>query len=76
LPDPEAPMRAWVDLLAPHGVLVLVEGSWATGAGLTATDAERIVRTVRSSAVIRPLPEPVYWGKEIDDERYLLVSRT
>lgn len=75
MPDPESAMRAWVDLLAPDGVLVLIEGNWATGAGLTATEAERIVRTVRTAPVIRHLPEPVYWGKEIHDERYLLVSR-
>lgn len=26
-------------------------------------------------ADLRHLPEPVHWGKEIHDERYLLVSR-
>jgi hypothetical protein len=28
----------------------------------------------RSEVTVRQLPEPVYWGKEIDDERYLVVS--
>lgn len=33
------------------------------------------MRTVRSDATTRHLPESVYWGKDIEDERYLLVSR-
>ncbi|MFC7490221.1 MULTISPECIES: class I SAM-dependent methyltransferase [unclassified Knoellia] len=73
--DPAAAVARWVDLLVPGGSVVLVEGSWATGAGLTAVEAERIVQTVRSQVTVLPMPEAVYWGKEIEDERYLLVSR-
>src|ERR1700754_4399848 len=36
MPDPAWVLGRWIDLLAPDGVLVLVEGSWSTGAGLTA----------------------------------------
>jgi SAM-dependent methyltransferase len=75
LPDPEAAFSRWVDLLRPGGVVVLVEGRWQTGAGLTAEECERIVRTVRNDATVRHLPEAVYWGKDVADERYLLVSR-
>lgn len=75
LPDPVAAFARWVKLLNPTGVVVLVEGSWHTGAGLTATDAKRIVRTARTDATVLHLTEAVYWGKDIDDERYLLVSR-
>lgn len=46
-----------------------------TGGGLSAVDSEQIVRTVRGEVSTRHLTESVYWGKEIDDERYLLVSR-
>ena len=75
LPDPVAAISAWVGLLKPEGVVVLVEGNWGTGAGLTAVEAEAIVRTGRADVTVTPMPEPVYWGKDIDDERYLLVSR-
>jgi SAM-dependent methyltransferase len=75
LPDPEAAFSRWVDLLRPSGIVVLVEGRWHTGAGLTAADAQRIVRTVRSEATVRYMPEAVFWGTDIDDERYVLVSR-
>ena len=61
-------------LLKADCVVVLVEGRWHTGGGLTAEDADRIVRTVRTSAEVQHLTDSVYWGKEITDERYLLVS--
>lgn len=75
MPDPVAALARWVALLDPRGILVLVEGRWGTGAGLRAADAERIVRTARRDVSVRHLPEAVLWGKDIDDERYLLVSR-
>lgn len=75
MPDPVEAFRRWTELLVPHGRVVLVEGSWSTGAGLTADEAARIVRTVRADVEVRHLPEDVYWGKQIHDERYLLVSR-
>ena len=36
MPDPPATLRRWIDLLRSGGRLVLVEGSWSTGAGLSA----------------------------------------
>lgn len=74
LPDPLASITTWVDLLKPGGLLMLIEGRWSTGAGLTAVEAERIVRTARAEVTVRPILDAVYWGKEIQDERYLLVS--
>lgn len=74
LPDPAASLARWVDLLAPGGRLVLVEGRWATGAGLTAAATEALVRATGRATALLHLPEPVFWGKEIDDERYLVVS--
>lgn len=76
MPDPEAAFVRWIDLLKPDGIVVLIEGRWATGAGLTARDAEEIVRTARKEVAVRHLPDDVYWGKAIKDERYLLISRS
>jgi SAM-dependent methyltransferase len=75
MPDPDRAIASWVRLLAPGGILVLVEGHWATGAGLTAAECTRIVRTARAEVEVRPLSDPILWGKPISDERYLLVSR-
>ena len=75
LPDPSAALSRWVDLLAPGGRLVLVEGMWHTGGGLPARRTEELVREHRTEVTVRHLPEPVYWGREIDDDRYLVLSR-
>ncbi len=75
MPDPEAAFARWVDLLRTPGVVILVEGRWHTGAGLSAGECERVVRTARKHVEVRHLPDDVYWGRPITDERYLLVSR-
>ncbi len=75
LPDPAAGLARWIDLLAPGGRLLLVEGRWFTGGGLAAADVEAMVAAAGREAVVRHLPESVYWGKQITDERYLVVSR-
>ena len=53
---------------------MLVEGFWFTGAGLSAAEAEALVSGRGRAAVVRPLMDPVYWGRDITDERYLLLS--
>src|SRR4051812_118004 len=75
LPDPHAAINEWIALLKPPGILILVEGRWATGAGLTAVEAERLVRRLRSDISVDRLHDRALWGRAIDDERYLLVSR-
>ena len=75
LPRPEDVVARWVDLLRPGGVLVLVEGFWSTGVGLTSTRCEEIVRKHRAHARVQHLSSnPALWGKKVDDERYMVVS--
>jgi len=74
LPDPAAALERWVALLAPGGRLVLVEGRWHTGGGLTAAQTVALLETAGREPELRPMPEPVYWGRAIDDERYLVVG--
>jgi ubiquinone/menaquinone biosynthesis C-methylase UbiE len=75
LPRPEEVVARWLDLLRPGGVLVLIEGFWSTGVGLTATRCEEIVRKHRASARVQHLStNSVLWGKDVDDDRYLIVS--
>ena len=75
MPDPAATLQRWTALLGPGGRLALVEGSWTTGAGLTAARTVELVESTGREAELRLLPEATYWGREIDDERYLVVSR-
>ncbi|MFD5826330.1 class I SAM-dependent methyltransferase [Lentzea sp. NPDC060358] len=75
LPDPAAAVGRWVRLLRPDGVLVLVEGRWSTGSGLTADETRDLVLRVRDEAVVTSLDDEALWGRPIDDERYLVLSR-
>ena len=75
MPHPEAALREWLRLLRPDGLLLLVEGRWSTGGGLTAAETEELVRRHRSAVDVERLDDPVLWGGAISDERYLLISR-
>lgn len=74
MPDVDAALREWVPLLRPGGRLVLVEGRWHTGAGMTAADTLEAVLRHREDASVTALDDPDLWGGPITDERYLLVS--
>ncbi len=75
LPDPAAALARWVDLLTPTGRVLLIEGSWSTGAGLSAEQTVELAEGAGLTVTLRPLAEPVYWGKRIDDERYVVVGK-
>ncbi|RSD25677.1 class I SAM-dependent methyltransferase [Amycolatopsis eburnea] len=75
MPDPDTAIGAWVRLLTPGGRLVLVEGRWSTGAGITAVECERLVLAHRETTTVTRLDDPALWGGPIEDERYLLISR-
>jgi SAM-dependent methyltransferase len=74
MPSPPEALGRWIDLLAPGGRLVLVEGSWSTGAGLNGEETLALVEATGRSASLRRLPEAVYWGRAITDDRHLVVS--
>ena len=74
LPDQSAVVDRWVGLLADGGRLLLVEGSWHTGAGLTAAETEALLRGAGRPTTTRRLDDPVLWGGPITDERYLVVG--
>jgi ubiquinone/menaquinone biosynthesis C-methylase UbiE len=75
LADPDEALRRWVAILRPGGRLVLVEGHWSTGAGLTAEETRALVRRHRREAEVERLDDPALWGRAVDDERYAVLSR-
>ncbi|KQZ85341.1 SAM-dependent methyltransferase [Microbacterium sp. Root166] len=75
MPDPAAALDRWIELLAPNGALILVEGRWQTGVGLKADECFRLVKDRREDAQLRMLDDPAYWGGPTADERYLITSR-
>jgi SAM-dependent methyltransferase len=76
LPDPGAALNRWVGLLAPLGRLVLVEGDWSTGAGISATRLTDLIRPMVKTVRVLPLTDVDLWGRAIEDERYLLLATT
>jgi ubiquinone/menaquinone biosynthesis C-methylase UbiE len=75
LPDPSGGLASWIRLLRPAGRLVLIEGCWTTGAGLTAEESRRLVREHRAEAIVEHLDDPALWGHATQDERYAVISR-
>lgn len=73
LPDPVEALRRWIALLGPEGRLVLVEGSWTTGAGLTAEQVADAAREAGREPTVHVLDDPALWGGPITDERYAVV---
>lgn len=73
--DPDAALTRWIELLAPQGRLVLVEGRWWTGAGMTAAQVSDLVLRHRVEAEVTALDDAAFWGERIGDERFVVVSR-
>lgn len=76
MPDPAAALQKWIDLLTPTGTLILIEGRWHTGVGLTADACLELVSDHRNHVELRMLDDPSYWGGPTSDERYLVISRS
>jgi ubiquinone/menaquinone biosynthesis C-methylase UbiE len=74
MPDPSAALARWAVLLRPGGRLLLIEGYWFTDAGIRAAECERLLAEHGLEGTVHILDDPTYWGKKIEDERYLIVS--
>lgn len=74
LPDPRAALESWTRLLRANGRLVLVEGFWHTGSGLSAADCEALLRSIGRDVEVAALRDPALWGADIGDERYVALS--
>ncbi|MBJ7452284.1 MAG: class I SAM-dependent methyltransferase [Blastococcus sp.] len=74
MPQPDEALERWIALLRPGGRLLLVEGRWSTGGGLSAAAVRDLVLQHRAEADVVPLDDPALWGSPITDERYLVAS--
>lgn len=88
LPDPQAALARWRSLLRPGGRFLLVEGRWWSvgdedyddearmpwAGGVRAVDLAAALEPLVQRIEVVPLTDPVLWGKEIVDERFLLVA--
>ena len=76
LPDPDDALARWTRLLRTPGTMLLVEGLWGAGAGIPSGTCQELLLRHRRHADVVPLTDPRLWGKEIGDERYLVISRS
>jgi SAM-dependent methyltransferase len=74
MPDPAVALERWLRLLAPAGRLLLVEGRWANGVGLSAERTVRLVEETGRTALLTRLTDAAYWGRSITDDRYVVTS--
>ena len=74
MPDPSVALQRWLRLLTAGGRLVLVEGRWSNGAGLSARETLELVEQTGRTAALTPLVDPAYWGRTVSDDRYLVTS--
>ncbi|MEO6143321.1 MAG: class I SAM-dependent methyltransferase [Dermatophilaceae bacterium] len=88
LPDPDAALVHWRSLLRAGGRFLLVEGRWWSvgdedyndlarmpwAGGVRAVDLAAALEPLVQRIDVLPLADPALWGKEIEDERYLLVA--
>jgi len=72
---PQAAVLSWSRLLRAGGQLLLIEGNWSTGAGLTANQTLSLLRQLGGDTKLRNLDDPELWGRQITDERYLTITR-
>ena len=88
LPDPQAALARWRLLLRPGGRFLLVEGRWWSvgdqgysdegrmpwAGGVRAVDLVAAIGPLVARTEVVPLTDPALWGKQVADERYLLVA--
>ena len=74
MPDPAVALARWLKLLVPDGTLLLVEGRWSNDAGLSADETVALVEGAGRPAALTRLADPVFWGRPVDDDRYVVTS--
>lgn len=90
LPEPEKVLQRWTELLRPGGRMVLVEGRWGLeptvleptvldgltwGEGVPSQELAARVRALGLEPTVVQLRDEVFWGRQIEHERYLLAAR-
>lgn len=76
LPDQKAALANWADLLKPQSLLILIEGLFASGNGMSEAEILACLPDKLEHVETRDLgADPLLWGKPLDDQRYLFVAR-
>ena len=71
-----AALLNWAALLRPGGCVILVEGRFASGNGMSAEEiAEALPPTLTSLAVTDLSKDANLWGSPLSDQRLLAVAQ-
>lgn len=75
LPDSALALRRWSNILTPGGRLVLIEGRWHTGSGLSSQQVVAALPNVFTNVTVKNLSDqPDLWNGTVTDERYLVIA--
>jgi 2-polyprenyl-3-methyl-5-hydroxy-6-metoxy-1,4-benzoquinol methylase len=75
LTEPAQVLERWVNLLAPSGRLILIEGFWHTGAGLHEHEVMDAVPLSLFNITLQRLSDnPALWGGKVSDERFAVIA--
>jgi ubiquinone/menaquinone biosynthesis C-methylase UbiE len=74
LPEPALALQRWSKILVPGGRLILIEGSWHTGAGLQSQQIIEALPPTLTMVTVKDLSDHSHlWGSEVSDERYMVI---
>lgn len=76
LDRPDIALARWRALLRPGGRLVVIEGEWHTGAGMSADTVTTLLRPHVRDLTVQPLDDARLWGSPITDNRFAVVAAT
>ncbi|MGP4045700.1 class I SAM-dependent methyltransferase [Streptomyces sp. 2A115] len=77
LPDPGRVLAHWRGLLRPGGRLVLIEGVWGTVSpvGISADRLTELLAPLAEDVRVERLSgDSLLWGREVADERYVVIA--
>ena len=76
LPNQTEVLSRWAGLLGTSGIVVMIEGRWHTGAGLSAAELREVLpRELRYEGARSLSGNEALWGSAVTDERYVLRAR-
>jgi 2-polyprenyl-3-methyl-5-hydroxy-6-metoxy-1,4-benzoquinol methylase len=75
LPEPALVLQRWVQMLAPAGRFLLIEGYWKTGSGLHAQEIVAALPSSLTEVTVQDLSGlSALWGSEVTDERFAVIA--
>lgn len=76
LPDPGRALANWCDLLGPEGLILLIEGRFASGNGMSVDEVVSAMPDQMTVTGTHDIAKDIaLWGGPIPDQRILVVAR-